>query len=141
MNLGFECKLYRGTAGVKAATEVTTAKDVSPGFTADQVEASNRASSYKKYLQGMIDAGVEFNFDFDATDAHCMAFLTAAVNRTDLAVYVELATGVGLDMDCCIFTSSLDQPLADTQKISFTAKPSARAGREPNFINDPPPIA
>lgn len=131
--LGFECKLYRGAAGAKASTEVTTAKDVTPGHTTDPVEASNRASAYKKYLQGMIDAGVEFNFEFDKDDAHCMAFLTAAVGRTDLAVYVELAVGVGLDMDCCIFTNSLDQPLADSQKISFSAKPSAKAGREPAF--------
>ena len=133
MNLGFECKLYRGAAGTKGATEVTTAKDVTPGHAADQIEASNRASAYKKYLQGMIDAGVEFNFDFSKDDAHCMAFLTAAVNRTDISVYVELAAGVGLDMDCCIFCGSLDQPLADSQKISFSAKPSAKAGREPIF--------
>ncbi len=131
--LGFECKLYRGTAGTKGATEVTTAKDVTPAHAADQIEASNRASAYKKYLQGMVDAGVEWNMEFDKDDAHCMAFLTAAVNRTDISIYVELAVSVGLDMDCCIFCNNLDQPLADSQKISFSAKPSAKATREPAF--------
>ncbi|MEI8244628.1 MAG: hypothetical protein WCI51_02290 [Lentisphaerota bacterium] len=132
--LGFELKLYRGTSGVKAATEVTTAKDVTPAHKADEVEASDRRSMYKKYMQGMIDAGVEFSFDFDKTDTHCMAFLAASVNRTDVSVYVELAAGVGLDMDACIFWQNSEQGLADVEKISFSAKPSAKSSRGPNFI-------
>ena len=132
--IGFELKLFRGTSGTKAATEVTTAKDVTPAHKADEVEASDRRSMYKKYIQGMIEAGVEFNFDFDKNDAHCMAFLAASINRTDISVYVELAAGVGLDMDACIFINSSDQPLAETEKISFNAKPSAKSSRGPNFI-------
>ncbi|MDD5728827.1 MAG: hypothetical protein PHV59_09700 [Victivallales bacterium] len=134
MKAGFECKLYRGAAGAKATTEVDTAKDVTPGHDIDQVEASNRKSAYKKYLQGMVDAGVEWAMDFDKNDAHCMAFLAAAINRTDLAIYAELDTGIGLDMDCRIFTSAFEQPLSDSEKITFQAKPSATAAREPNFL-------
>lgn len=131
--MGFECKLYRGTAGTKAATLVDSAKDVTPAHNADQVEASDRKSAYKKYLQGMIDAGVEASMDFNKDDTHCMAFMTASVNRTDISIYVEMAVGVGLDMDCCVFIQNLEQPLADSQKVSFLFKPSAKATREPIF--------
>lgn len=141
IKIGFDCKLYRGEPGVTGATgtiEVPTVKDTTLSHAADQIEASNRGSRYKKYLQGMIDGGIEVSFDYDTADTHCMAFLEASVERSLLPVYVELDEGIGLDADFEIFLNQSEQPLADTQKISFTCKPSAKAGREPAFVNNPP---
>ena len=144
MKIGFDCKLYRGDPlddGAVSATgdiEVTTAKDVTLSHKADEVEASNRSSRYKKYLQGMIDGGIEVPFDYDTGDEHCMAFFTAALERKLLPLYVELDEGIGLDADFEIFMTNTDQPLAETEKITYSCKPSARAGREPDFVNNPP---
>ena len=150
MKLGFECKLLRGEPGVTGDTatlEVKTVKDTSLLYTPDQIEVKNRTSKYKRYLAGMIDSGIEVEFDYDTTDVHCMAFLEASVEGTILPLYIEfeegneINDGIGLDADFEIFLSNSDQPLAELQKVAFTCKPSAKADREPNFVNDPiPPV-
>lgn len=138
MKLGFDCKLYRSEPGVitgePATIEVTTVKDTSLVHLSDAVEILNRSSRYKKYLQGMIDSGIEVNFDFDSEDAHCMMFLEAAVEGTLLPLYVELDDGIGLDADFEVFMQELSQPLSELESLAFNCKPSAKAGREPNFI-------
>lgn len=148
MKLGFECKLYRGepgVAGVTATIEAKTVKDTSLLYTSDQVEVINRTSKYKKYIAGMIDAGIEVNFDFDETDTHCMAFLEASVEKTMLSLYIEfeepvdLYLGIGLDADFVISLSNAEQPLAERQKVGFTCKLASKSTREPNFVNDPAP--
>lgn len=144
MKLGFECKLFRGDPledGAVSATadiEVTSVKDVTLSHKADEVEASTRASQYKKYLQGMIDGGIDIPFNYDSEDIHCMAFLTAAIERKMLPLYVELDDGIGLDADFEVFIQNSEQPLTETEKVTFSCKPSARAGREPEFVNNPP---
>ncbi len=148
MKIGFECKLYRGDPGVHGITatiEVDTVKDTSLLYAAGPIEVKNRTSKYKKYLQGMIDSGIEVSFDFDETDAHCMAFLEASAEKTLLPLYIEFEEpvdaylGIGLDADFAIFFTNADQPLAELETASFTCKPSAKATREPVFVNDPEP--
>lgn len=145
--LGFECKLYRGTpvskgddgkyqAGFVAATEeneVNSVKDTKLTMAPDEVEASNRKSKFKKYLSGMVDGGIEMDFDHDSADPHQQAIMQCAVTDKILPIYIELDEGIGLEADFEIFMKESNQPLQETQKISFTAKPSANAGREPEF--------
>ena len=147
MKLGFECKLYRGTPVSKAvdgtypagsvtvatANEVNSVKDVKLTLSPDEVEASNRKSKFKKYLSGMVDGGIEMDFDHDSADPHQQAIMECAFTDKILPLYIELDDGVGLEADFEIFMKESNQPLAETQKISFTAKPSADAGREPEF--------
>ena len=132
--MGFECKMFRGATGATATIECKTVKDVKPIFTPDEVEASNRASKFKKYLQGMVDSGAEWDMDFDKNDAHCAAFPKAAVTGGALAIKVELDEGWYFDADCVIFLKDNTQSLADVQKVSFSAKPWANATRDPQFI-------
>lgn len=132
--MGFECKLYRGAVGSTASIEADTVKDVKPIYTPDEVEASNRKSKFKKYLQGMVDSGAEWDMDFDKDDPHCTAFLKAAVTSGALAIKVELDEGWYFDADCVIFMKENNQALADVQKVGFTAKPWANSPREPQFV-------
>ena len=56
--LGRNCKLYEGTAGAEAATEVTHAADVTFNATRDKIEITDRllaATGWKGYANGLID--------------------------------------------------------------------------------------
>lgn len=131
--MGFEGKLYYGTAGSTAATELTIVRDVSYGFDAEYGDTSDRAS-----IINMSDVvGINFDIEFEVLNNDDNAFVAtaraAAAAGTPLAIKTDdISSGWGVDGDF-VFSLAEQQPLRDKQTIRFTGKPTDSAGRLPSW--------
>jgi hypothetical protein len=132
--MGFEGKLYWGTAGSTAATELKIARDVSYKLETTEVDVSDRNS----IVDLSAAAGVKFSMDFEvnnqSTDAFVAAARVACAAGTAVAFRTrDSASGWGVDAD---FLISLDesQPLRDAQRIKVTCSPTDANGRTPTWI-------
>lgn len=109
--LGINAKLYRGTAGSSAATEVTTAKDVTLELTWDEVKSSSRASRNKSTDVSLKDWTLSFSVLGKDGDAHIAAFLSAWTTGTAIALKaLDKASGTGIDADFKIISFTRNEP-------------------------------
>jgi hypothetical protein len=121
--IGFEGKLYWGTAGSTASTELSIARDVGYKFDPTRADVSDRGSiiDYSRV------AGIKFTLDFETTnndsDPFVAAVRAAAAAGTLIAFRTrDKTSGWGVDGD---FNVSLDesQPLRDRQAIKVNCEP------------------
>lgn len=122
--IGFEGKLYWGTAGSTASTELTIARDVS--YKAEQVkgDVSDRASLHEYERACMLKTSIEFEVNNDTSNAFIAALRAAVVACTPIALRTrDYSSGWGADGD---FNVSIDesQPLKDAQRIKVSATPN-----------------
>lgn len=131
--MGFEGKLYWGTAGSTASTELTITRDVSYKLDISEADVSDRGS-----IIGLSDvAQVQFSLEVEVnnqdTDSFISTLRTAVVAGTAIAFRTrDKASGWGVDADFIISTDE-GQPLTDAQRIKFTAKPTDKNGRTPSW--------
>ena len=131
--MGFEGKLYWGTAGSTAATELKIARDVSYKLENTEADVSDRNS-----IIDLSDvAGVKFSLDFEVNNQSTDAFVAAARAASPAGTAMAFRTrdsssGWGVDAD---FIISLDesQPLRDAQRIKITCTPTDKSGRTPTW--------
>lgn len=122
---GFEAKLLRGVAGATGATEVKSITDLTCNLEADETDVTNRGSGgWKNVVNGLKDASIEFDIPNDPTSADYLAFQAAFIGGTAIALFVTDGAGTGIDADFAITKFSIDQALANRQKVSITAKPT-----------------
>jgi hypothetical protein len=125
INMSLDAKLYRGTAGSTATTEVTTCKDVSLKIKKSEAKISSRASRWALVKGAMKEAEFDVEFASDSSDAHLQALITAFVNDTPLAFKIaDKQSGQGLDADFEIMSMDDDQKLEDQVAVKFTIKPT-----------------
>jgi hypothetical protein len=122
--IGFEGKLYWGSAGSTAATELTIARDVS--FKSEPVlaDTSDRASIQEHSRATMVKTSIEFEVNNDNSNSFVAAVRSAAFNGTAIALRMrDYSAGAGVDGD---FNVSIDesQPLKDAQRIKVSATPN-----------------
>lgn len=131
--MGFEGKLYYGTAGTSAATELTIARDVSYRFEIDEADVSDRGS-----IINLVDvAGISFSLEFEINNQSTNAFVAtmraAVAAGTPLAFKTEDATsGFGVDGDF-VFSDDEQQPLRDAQRLRLVCRPTDSEGRLPTW--------
>lgn len=131
--MGFEGKIYYGTAGSTASTELTIARDVSYKFENTEADISDRSSIINLYDVGGVDFSLEFEINNQDTDAFVAAVRAAAIAGTAIAFRTRDKTaGWGVDGD---FVVGIDesQALRDAQRIKVTAKPTDKNGRLPTW--------
>lgn len=131
--MGFEGKLYWGSSGSTAATELTIARDVTYRFENDEADVSDRAS----IINLMDVAGVSFSLEFEVNNQSSNSFIaavrTAAAAGTPMAFKTrDVSAGYGVDAD---FIVSVDenQALRDAQRLRVSAKPTDAGGRTPSW--------
>ena len=128
MKMGFNAKLFRGVAGTTAATEVKNISDCSVNIEAGESEASVRGSSWKSYVYGLKDAGIEFKLmanDAAGSDENIAAFRDAFLNSTPIAVLaLDKASGQGPDADWIVSNFSRDENLEDAIAYNVNLKPT-----------------
>ena len=128
--MGFEGKLYYGTAGSTGATELTIARDVKYTFDAEMADVSDRGSLVSDFDVASLTIGLEFEINNQDTDAAVAFLRNCAVTGTAVALRTKDKTsGWGLDADF-VLSSNEDQPLKDAQRISYTASKTSKAGRD-----------
>ena len=116
--LAEDAKLYynTGSYAVPAWTEICNVMDLTLSLEQSEVEVTRRCSGgFRDYLNGLIDAGVEFKMLYDNNDAAFTAFQDAFFNKTN----VELAV-----MDGAIATTGSEGLRAIMMVRSFTRNES-----------------
>jgi hypothetical protein len=122
--IGLEAKLYRGTAGSQAATEMKNVKDLTLTVEKDEADISSRASSWALVRAKMKKGSIDFKMNWDASDADCLAIKTAFFADTALAFFVTDGAGTGLDADFEILKFAENQPLVTGQEVDVSIKPT-----------------
>ena len=134
--LGLDAKLFRGTAGSRAATEVTNVKDLTLNLESGEADVTTRATKgWKASAATLKEASLEFTILYDTEDADFTAFQSAYFGNTPLALFVSDGqdTAHGLDADFSITAFSVEQPLEEAISVSITAKPTAST-RAPEWV-------
>lgn len=135
--LGLNCKLFRGTAGTTAATEMKNVKDVTVSLETGEADITTRAAKgWRVSAATLKEASIEWGMLYDTDDADTQAVSTAFFNNTPLALFVSDGDGSGLDCDASITQFNIEQNLEEGVNISVTAKPTnigGTAGRAPSW--------
>lgn len=123
--LGLKCKMYRGTAGSTATTEMKNVKDVTLNMSTGEADVTTRAADgWRCYLATLKEATVEFAMLYDTEDADFQAMQSAFLGNTEIAILVGDDDGNGLDMDCVVTAFNCEQPLEDAYSVSVTLRPT-----------------
>jgi len=139
--LGRNCKLYEGTAGAEAATEVTHAADVTLNGTREKIDVTDRLlaqTGFKGYEGGLIDATVTIQARKVKADAVVGALKTAF--QTGGAISLKILNGSdgdGVKGDFIISDYQESQPVNGAVDISITAYPTiTNDSFPPTWINE-----
>ena len=126
IKLGMNAKLYYGTAGSLATTEMTNVQDVTLNLETGEADVTTRGNSGWRATAATLKTGsVEFKMIWDTGDAGFTAIKTAYFNATAIALAVLDATGgEGLDADFTVTNFSRSEPLEEAITVSVTVKPT-----------------
>ena len=137
--LGLDCKLYRGTAGTTAATEMRNVKDVSCSLETGEADITTRAANGWRVTRATLkEASIEWGMLYDTDDADTQAVSTAFFSNTPIALFVSDGANSGLDCDASITQFNVEQNLEEAVNVSVTAKPTnigGSSGRAPSWKN------
>src|SRR6187200_2078169 len=119
--MGFVGKLYWGSPGTTASTELTIDRDVNYKFEPVEGDVSDRASLIELVDVAMIKYSLEFEVNNKDTDSFIAALRTAAATGAAIAFRTrDKASGFGVDGDFIIGVDE-GQPLKDAQRMKVSA--------------------
>jgi len=123
--LGFEVKMYVGTAGTAPSGECSTITDLSVDLSRDAVDATTRQSGkFKTYVPGLIDAGLSFSMPADSSDTNLTTLRGAWIAGTAVAVKIELGDGYAFQSDMIVSSCKNGQNNGELVKYDFELKPT-----------------
>ena len=132
--LGMNAKLYRGTAGTQAATEMSNVRNVTLNMTKGEADVTTRGNNGWRATVGTLkEASVSFEMLYDTASADFNALQAAFLNGTALAFFVSDGNGAGLDADFSITEFNEEQQLEEASTVSVTIKPTAST-RAPQWV-------
>jgi hypothetical protein len=136
MKMGFEGLIYRGTAGVTAATLLENVADITLDLDMDDGDTTVRGDSTAVPIETASPTVLKWSCKFtmlnNNSDANVEALKVAANAGTPIALRLkDYAAGKGYDGDVTLKYSH-GKPLKGQQTVEFTAKPS-RAQRVPQL--------
>jgi len=124
-----DAKLFYGTAGASAGTEVKNVKDLSLKMKKGEAKTNSRASTWAKQKGSLKEAEIEWEMNDDSTDTALSTFIAAFINSTPVAFKVlDAIDGHGLDGDFEVFTCEREEKLEEgiVYKIGIKPCPSTR---------------
>jgi len=134
--MGYQAKLYHGTAGSTAATQILRAKDVELDPTVDYGETTDRGagSTVPRKDRSPVAQDVKITWSMNAkeSDSSLTALLAAATNSTPTPVaikYVNALTATLFDGDCYLKAKD-GSPLGGAVSYDFEAIPTTDGGRD-----------
>ena len=135
--LGLDCKLYVGTAGTKATTEMQDVKNVTLNLDKGEADVTTRGNNgWRAYVGTLKDASLEFDLLYnDANGSEYKQLLNSYLNGTALAFFVGESATDGLDADWTITGFNKSQELEEASTVSVTAR-IAKTNRNPAWIGN-----
>ena len=134
--LGFEGRIYWGTAGSTATTEMLSATDISMTITPKKAPTTTRGAGTSAPIETervvSISISIEFTLLNKSGETHLDTLRAAAAAGTPVSLCMKDSTaGKGFDGDVTLECKE-GMPLAGEQTFVFTATPTNEAGREPD---------
>lgn len=122
--LGMNAKLYHGTAGTTAATELTNVRNVTLNLEAGEADVTTRANSgWRATVPTLRECTCEFEMVWDPADAGFTAIKNAFLTAGLIALKIlDQAGGQGPDGDFSITSFSRNEQLEEAITVSVTAK-------------------
>ena len=135
IRLGMEAKLYHGTAGATATTEMKNVKDVTLNLEKGEADVTTRGNQGWRATVGTLkDGSVEFEMLWDTEDTGFSAIKDAYFNDEAIALLVvDAENGEGLDADFSVTNFSRNEPLEEAITVSVTVKPTYST-RAPTWV-------
>lgn len=131
--MGFVGKLYWGTPGSTASTELRIARDVNYKFEPVEGDVSDRNSIIELTDVAMVKFSLEFEVNNKDDDPFVAALRAAAATGAAIAFRTrDKTSGYGVDGDFIIGDDE-GQPLKDAQRLKVSAKPTDKNGRVPTW--------
>lgn len=121
--------VHQGSAPANLV-ELTNIKDLSLNLDQGEYDSTTRGNAGWRATEPTLkDGSVEFEMEYDATDAGFTAILSAWLNRTAIAMAIldgnkATATVMGLWADFKVTGFSKVEALEEGQKVSVTLKPT-----------------
>ena len=128
---GFEGKLYIGTAGSAASTQLTERTDITLNLTSETADSTaagdGTAVPLKTEEVVAIAAEISWSMLYKTEDTNITTMVNAQVAGTAIAVKIMRhgSDADYFDGDCFLDFGS-GMPLSDNQKFEITAKPTRR---------------
>jgi hypothetical protein len=126
IRLGFQCKMYYGTAGAPAATEMGNVGDAEFNLTKTEADVTTRGNLGWEAVVGVIKQGeVSWDMIWDTDDAAFAFVLNAWLNDTPVAMKIlDGPGGHGLDADFSVIDIGRSEPLKEAVKAKLKVKPT-----------------
>jgi len=135
--MGYQSKLYIGTAGSAASTQVTQATDIDYKTTPQKGPTTVRGTSGVVPIttENVTQLGVSVTWKMvnDPTDAQLATMIAAAIAGAAIAVKLVTGSGATLFDGDCTLEKGYNAPLAGESTYDFTATPTKSAGRSPTL--------
>lgn len=139
--LSEDAKLFYNTATYASPTwsEITNVKDLTLSLEKDEIDVTTRASSgFKEFVDGLIDATIEWGMVWDTSDAAFTAIRTAFFAKTAVEFLVldgAATTGQGLRATCMIKSFTRNEALAEALMVDVSARPVKNSDAAPAWYN------
>ena len=123
--LGLDAKIFHGTAGTKASTEMKNVTDVTLNLETGEADITTRAAEGWRITAATLkEASVEFEMIWDTADSGFNAIQRAYFGNSALSLFVSDGEGNGLDADFVVTSFSRSEPLEEALKVSVPCKPT-----------------
>ena len=125
MPIGWDAKLYRGTAGADPSTEMTNVRDVKLPLSIGEADISNRASRFELTDVTLFATSIDFEMLWDETDSDFSAIWTAFTTGATIAMKaLGKTSGKGVKSDVKVVKCEAAQDLKGAQIASVSVKPT-----------------
>lgn len=137
--LAENAKLYRnsGSYGTPTWDLITNVRDLTLNLDKDEVDITTRGSGgFKEFIDGMIDASIDFGMVWDTADTDFTAIRTAFFAKTAIEFLILdglVATpgSQGLRVTCMVKSFTRNENLGEALMVDVTLRPVKNANAAP----------
>lgn len=143
-NTGLDCYLYYCAAGIGGTpvwVEVPIVQEPSLDLSSDEGEVADRASIFKRYVKGQLDAPLTIRMSRKVGNAVYTAFRDAYLSRTTI-LGIGMASGEittsGEEVfmgDFIVTGFPITESIAEANSIEVTLKLAANSDNAPSFAD------
>lgn len=139
--LSENAKFYRNTGTYAAPVWdlISNVKDLTLNLDKDETDVTTRASGgFKEFVDGLIDASIEFSMLYDTTDTDFTAIRTAFFAKSSIEFLIldglVATTGAqGLRVTCMVKSFTRNETLGEALMTDVTIRPVKNSNAAPTW--------